>query len=122
MPAWPGTLPTTLLVDLERSAPDGSLRGPADLGPGRARPIDTATPIWLRGEVVLTGTQAQALELFYETTTNMGSVSFTGLDDPLTGDAHDAIFLSRPSMRGLAGHDQVGQKLWRVRVELALLP
>lgn len=122
MATWPGSLPTSLLLGLRRTAAEGSLRAPTDTGPGKVRRIETSTPIFLDGDLLLTGTEAQALETFYKTTTSMGSVQFDGLSDPLTGTAHDAVFAARPTYSGEVPASAAADRTWRATVSLVLLP
>lgn len=122
MSTWPATIPNSLLVGLRRTAAEGTQRAPTDTGPGKLRRIETSTPIYLEGEFLLTGTQAQALETFYVTTLSMGSTSFDGLEDPLTGTAHDAVFAARPTARGAGAHHVTTDRVWSVSISLVLLP
>ncbi len=123
MAYFPATLPPPRL-DFERTAASGMVLTPNDAGgPPKARRVNTATVTRLRVSFILNGTQAQALEAFYETTTGMGATAFDGFPDPLDGtQTRQARFLSRPVFGGVAGSNVPEERLFEATFRVALIP
>lgn len=90
--AWPFTLPQCPVpATLTREWQDNLVRGPADVGEGARRRRASAASQIVSFAMVMTATQVQTLDTFFQDTLG-GGVSRFELKDPITGVAKEFAF------------------------------
>jgi len=103
MAAWPGTLPTNLLLNgYEETLPDNLIRTQMSIGPPKSRKRSTAAVTSIIGRTLLTTAQAATLTTFFQTTTDYGADSWTWTH-PRTGAAVTLRFVSPPVLSAVSG-------------------
>lgn len=119
---WPPSLPQAPLVGAGRAPVDAVLRVQPDTGPPISRRRYTAVPIALPPwETILTGTQYQTLETFFNTTLINGSLPFEERD-PIDNSTVDIRFLNPPRATCINPNANAVNRIWRVQMELAIDP
>ena len=122
MPTWPVTLPPAPAPGAARQSQDARLRTPTDAGPAIVRRRYTAVPSVLSWTIpVLSGTQAQALEAFYETDLEEGALRFD-MVDPLTKTVREMRFLTPPRGTCFEPNPDASLRRWRYELDLEILP
>lgn len=120
-PAWPGTLPPTLLVDgFVETPPETVLRTEMDSGPAKVRRRYTANVRPLSGSLILTASQVAILDDFLLTTLEGGSKPFDWTH-PRTSAAITTRFVSRPGEPGMS-YEPYDKDNWIARLRLEILP
>jgi len=118
---WPVSLPTLPLVaGAVEKAPELAIRTDMDTGPPKVRMRTSAGSYILQCEFLMTGTQLAAFMTFWETTTYGGTLSFEWTH-PRTGAVENMRFASPPQWSQVKG-GAAGVQLWRVGMELEMLP
>lgn len=109
---WPTTLPQyPLSGTLSQQGQDNLVRGPADVGEGVKRRRATSVSQVLNFSMLMTRTQVQILDLFYDNDLGGGVYRFW-LNDPISGDAKEFSFVERYQVQ----HDQ--SDIFRVSMQL----
>lgn len=103
MATWPTSLPQQALLDgYQEQAMDNVVRSSVDQGPEMTRPRYTAAPVDFSVSLILTSTQCDALDSFYDATLNFGTTAFDWLH-PRTGAAASLSFRARPGYSAAGG-------------------
>lgn len=103
MASWPTSLPQLALLEgYQEQAVDITLRSSVDVGPEKTRPRYTAAPVDFSVSLVLTSTQADALDAFYDSTLDFGTAPFDW-QHPRTLAAASLTFRARPGYQALGG-------------------
>lgn len=116
MATWPNTLPG-IEIGSELTQQDGVVRSPTDAGPSKIRRRFTATSRYLSGTMLLTSTQRDILQTFY----NENSALSFDYPDPVDQSTVSARFMTSPSYNLLLGGPS-GVELYRANISLELLP
>lgn len=97
MPIWPvAPFPQNVLhTSYVEETPLGHIRTEMDAGPAKTRKRTDRNPIKFRGALVLTSTQTQDLDDFYQDTLSWGALSFEWLHQR-TGSTGDFRFVGAP--------------------------
>ena len=121
MAVWPGTLPQTLMLPLNRKRQAGKIRSQVDAGPAKQRARYTAVAKDFDAILVLTGAELAIFDNFYETMLGQGAASFTWVD-PVTDTAATLRFRAEPEDSLVAAHDDPDKRLYNVTMPLELMP
>lgn len=116
--AWP--IDPVLLLGLRGGPGEGAIRSRVSRGPHRQRPLYSATPEPLDGEVVMTGQQFDLFRGWGKFTLEEWTQPFD-LPEPGTLVTRAWQFTARPTWV----HDVQGQQgrgVWRVQVSLESIP
>jgi hypothetical protein len=115
MTTWPATLPAPLINTFQEAMPDNLIRTQMDKGPAVVRRRTTANVKAIGYDMILTSSQMDDLDTFFNTTAASGVDAFT-YTHPRTGDTVSARFASPPNVSDVNGI------AWRVSVALEVLP
>ena len=116
MPAWPGTLPASPLMDSFReTVPDTVLRTETDQGPAKLRQRTTAGVRRLSLSYIMSQSQISDLENFFLVTLMGGALGFD-FTHPRTEETETCRFRQPPEYAPLNGN------FFRVAVDLEVLP
>ncbi|HET8791807.1 MAG TPA: hypothetical protein VFM75_11420 [Modicisalibacter sp.] len=120
MPTWPASLPQSLNVGASRKAQDGKLRSEPDTGPTKTRPRFTAVSVDYSGDMLLYGDQFQTFLAFHNTELGMGALQFDWVDPVDDGPAKVRIKDYEASV--IAGNEDTTRRVWRLALEVEVLP
>lgn len=96
--AWPGTLPTGLLVNgLTRGRPQNVIRNQTLSGRFKAQLVSTQTSHRVDASMAMSPTQLATFDTFYRTTLVYGTQPFQNLTHPRTGANTVWMFLEDPT-------------------------
>lgn len=116
MASWPTSLPQQVLLEgYQEQQLDISIRSSVDVGPEKVRPRYTAAPVDFNCSLVLTSTQCDALDAFYDATLNFGTDRFDWTH-PRTLAAVSMAFRARPGYQG------IGSRYYRTQLSLRIWP
>lgn len=117
--AWPAELPQSFLRGTARRPyADNRIRSETGIGPGKVRRRSASAAGKLSGQMMLNLAQRQALRTFFENTTGGGVLPFT-FPDPDGGAALDCRF---DPEKDPPAPEHVSRAVWRVTIELEILP
>lgn len=113
--AWPITLPDRFLMDgYDEGPPDLVLRTEMDAGPAKMRRKGTAGVRNIVGQVTMTTAQVAILDSYY--LDDLASVGRDSWTHPRTGAAIEFRFVRPPRWQPMGGD------MWRVQIDLEILP
>jgi hypothetical protein len=116
VPAWPATLPQTLIMDGYGEAPgENQLRSNMEVGPAKMRRRATSAARKVSGSLILTLAQLAYFKTFYNTTLLGGTLRFTWLDPTDSTTTVEMRFSKTPSWVAEDIH-------FRVSMSLEILP
>lgn len=116
MATWPGTLPADFLeTGFSESPPDLLIRTKMDQGPAKVRRKASAGPRPIAGSVAMKSEQVEIFDAFYVTTLMSGSIR-VDWTHPRTGVTVEFRFTAVPTYQPMGGD------MWRVQVELEVMP
>lgn len=120
MTDWPGSLPTTLIMDgLQHSAQPKIIANEPDTGPTLKRRRFTAASEYFTGYMWMTYTQYGTAKTFFDTTLNGGLDAFN-FTHPISGATVSVRFMAeKGASMIIAGFG--GAKL-RIQLEIEVLP
>lgn len=119
---WPADLPQSMQLSLMETHQAGFIRTPMDAGPAKSRKRFTATTRMHTGTMIMDVDQRASFLTFFESTLEMGSLSFY-FTDPGDGNRYTWRFVDVPKFTAIASHnDESGRiGLWRVNVAIERL-
>jgi uncharacterized protein Usg len=118
---WPVTLPALPLASgaIEK-APELTIRTDMDAGPPKIR-MRASAGVWpIQFDMLMSGTQLATFLTFWQTTTYGGALSFEWTH-PRTATTKNMRFSSPPEWSQIRG-GATGAQLWRVAIQLEMLP
>lgn len=122
MAAWPGSLPTSFLMEGASVMPRAqSIETEMEVGPPKSRRRTSTDVTDFPAQLVLTGTQVATLETFYTTTTNGGADTWTHVH-PITGASANFQFSGRPSYTPTRNDATPANRLWLASLSLRIVP
>lgn len=123
MPTWPASLPQSLDGPIQKRRDSGMIRSDMDTGPAKQRRRFTAVVKYYSGSMLMTGDQVATFEAFYSDELGEGALSFDGLENPETGSTTGSMrFREDPEFTSVHGAANAGDRLWRVNMEIEVLP
>ena len=118
MATWPAGLPQKPFAGLKETPQAGFIRSPMDTGQPKSRGRFTATIRATDIPMVLTKTERETFDTFYDTTINKGANSFDWDMDPVDEGTSSTIsyrFTKPPAWSKIANE-------WRTVLKLEILP
>lgn len=116
MPTWPTSLPGNLNADdYAEVRQDGALRSAMDAGPEFVRQRYSATPVRIRGSLIISDVQVATLDDFFFDDCTQGSTPFDWIH-PRTGAAATVRFMAPPEYQALSND------LYQVSLSLQIDP
>ena len=123
MPTYPGSLPQYCIEKTySETPPDNLYRFQADIGPDKTRKKSSSNPRPWQGVMLMTKTQAAALDAFYVNDCDYGSLSFDGLPHQRTEAAVDQKFQSQPEYSHAGWSSTQNEEMYNVRLDMVIMP
>lgn len=120
MAAWPATLPQAFFVGVSETKNNNLLRTKMDSGPDKVRRRFTAVGKKVVTPIILTGTEKQIFDTFFETTIKDGSLSFAWKDP--TDDSTKNFRITKPPKFVCVKPGTIETREWRATLAMEILP
>lgn len=121
MTIWPIDLPQRAFLPVTEARQAAALRSTIEGGPVKTRRLFGAAVRTVGVSLLLTGAQRAVFDHFFSVTLEEGALRFDWVD-PATGETVALRFREPPSYELLRTHRAPASRLWRVGVQLEVMP
>ncbi|MEG3078469.1 hypothetical protein R3F64_01195 [Halomonas sp. 5021] len=120
MPTWPASLPQSLNIGASRKAQKGMIRSEPDTGPAKTRRRFTAVSVDYSGDMVLYGSEMQTFLAFHDDELAMGALQFDWTDP--VDDSAAKVRIKEYQSEVIGGNEDPARRVWRLSLEIEVLP